>query len=144
MKNLLDGKSVMTELYYILCISNLFLLYRLHYVKKITKRKEKDVSLLKGRLDLYSDEWRTAQPETQFKGQMPSLIPTTNKIRKTKMRKIDKNAAAGTGAATCTTQNATGGKTNQSGKKGTPDGEKTKRKRAKPDKVIQRNNTSIE
>lgn len=52
----------------------------MHSVKKITKRKERDVALLKARLDLYSDEWRTAQPEPQFKGEMPSLIPATNNV----------------------------------------------------------------
>lgn len=38
------------------------------------------MALLKSRLDLYSDEWRTAQPESQFKGEMPSLIPATNNV----------------------------------------------------------------
>lgn len=63
------------------------LVRRLHYVKKITKNKEKDVSMLKGRLDLYNDEWRTAQPDSQLKGEMPTLIPAAVKVRKYKMRK---------------------------------------------------------
>lgn len=50
--------------------------------------------MLKGRLDLYSDEWRTAQPETQFKGEMPTLIPAAVRVpRKYKVRKNKLDAA---------------------------------------------------
>lgn len=40
---------------------------RLHYIKKLTKRQQKDVVLLKSRLDLYNDSWRTAHPNTKVR-----------------------------------------------------------------------------
>lgn len=62
----------------------------MHCVKKIAKRKEKDVALLKNRLDLYSDEWRTAQPESHLKNG-PSLIAANNcKTKKNKVGKKEK------------------------------------------------------
>uniref|UniRef100_A0A336LJ22 CSON005259 protein n=1 Tax=Culicoides sonorensis TaxID=179676 RepID=A0A336LJ22_CULSO len=38
------------------------LAYRLHIIKKLKKQKSKDVTLLKNRLDIHADEWRTAGP----------------------------------------------------------------------------------
>lgn len=40
---------------------------RLHYIKKLTKRQQKDVVLIKSRLDLYNDNWRTANPSTKIR-----------------------------------------------------------------------------
>lgn len=85
---------------------------------------EKDVSLLKGRLDLYSDEWRTAQPDTQFKAAMPSLIPTTNKAKKTKIRKNAKESSSNTQGLPSNPTTTTKGTKNSA----------TKRKRTKTDK----------
>lgn len=56
------------------------LVHRLHYVKQLTRRKERDVALLKRRLDDHSDGWRTAQPEPQFDVGQPTLIPATNNV----------------------------------------------------------------
>jgi len=36
--------------------------FRLDEVKKMTKRRNRDVTLLKNRLDTYGDDWRTAGP----------------------------------------------------------------------------------
>lgn len=74
---------------------------RLHYVKRITIRKKRDVALLKGRLDLYSDDWRTAQPDPI---RPPPSVPTV-KVRKPRVRKNDaaQAAAATAAAATATT-----------------------------------------
>lgn len=40
---------------------------RLHYMKKLTKRQQKDVVLIKSRLDLYNDNWRTANPSSKIR-----------------------------------------------------------------------------
>lgn len=66
------------------------LVHRLHYVKQMTRRKERDVALLKRRLDEHSDGWRTAQPDPQLGAGMPTLIPATNNVivrKKYKKRK---------------------------------------------------------
>lgn len=55
---------------------------RLHYVKKIISQKKRDVELLKVRLDVYSDEWRTAQPDPLAKVKAPTNLTPTGKIRK--------------------------------------------------------------
>lgn len=81
------------------------LVYRLHAIKKLAKRREKDVSLIKSRLDVYNDDWRIAQPEpllkldnVNYQGflahsteflQPPTIIPT-----KKYSRKIAKKVAA--------------------------------------------------
>lgn len=82
------------------------LVYRLHVIKKLAKRREKDVSLVKSRLDVYNDDWRIAQPEpllklenVNYQGFLahstefmtpPTIIPT-----KKYSRKIAKKVAAG-------------------------------------------------
>lgn len=82
------------------------LVYRLHAIKKLAKRREKDVSLVKSRLDVYNDDWRVAQPEpllklenVNYQGflahsteflQPPTIIPT-----KKYSKKIAKKVAAG-------------------------------------------------
>lgn len=100
------------------------LFFRLHCVKKIAKRKEKDVTLLKNRLDLYSDEWRTAQPESHLKNG-PSLIAANNSC-KPKKNKIGKKEKA---------LKLQSGKTAGAGEDKTANGKGTKKKRAKCDKV---------
>lgn len=73
------------------------LVHRLHYVKKITKRQERDVAILKRRLDLYNDGWRTAQPEPLFRSDMPTLIPADNNvIVRKKYKKREKPSGAAT------------------------------------------------
>lgn len=64
-----------------------FVCFRLHYVKRITSRKKRDVDLLKTRLDLYSDEWRTAQPDPLTKAKLPTNLTPTGKIRKPRLKK---------------------------------------------------------
>lgn len=82
------------------------LVYRLHEIRKLSKRREKDVSLVKARLDLYNDDWRIAQPEpllklenVNYQGFLahstdflapPEIIPT-----KKYSRKMAKKNAAG-------------------------------------------------
>lgn len=82
------------------------LVYRLHEIKKLSKRREKDVSLVKQRLDVYNDDWRIAQPEpllklenVNYQGFLahsteflapPQIIPT-----KKYSRKMAKKNAAG-------------------------------------------------
>lgn len=83
------------------------LVYRLHVIKKLSKRREKDVSLVKSRLDVYNDDWRIAQPEpllklenVNYQGFLahstteflapPTIIPT-----KKYSRKMAKKIAAG-------------------------------------------------
>lgn len=48
--------------------------FRLHYIKKLTKHHQKDVVLLKSRLDMYNDGWRTAQPDAKIR---PAVLPKT-------------------------------------------------------------------
>lgn len=70
-----------------------FSLIRIHYVKGITKRKEKDILLLKAKLDEYNDEWRTADTSDTLNGNFPSLIRTStqNKSKKSTIRKCKRN-----------------------------------------------------
>lgn len=69
---------------------------RIHYVKSISKRKEKDILLLKARLDEYNDEWRTADTSDAATNNFPSLIRTStqNKSKKSTTRKYKKNVDA--------------------------------------------------
>lgn len=66
---------------------------RIHYVKSISKRKDKDILLLKARLDEYNDEWRTADTLDTATNNFPSLIRTSaqNKSKKSTTRKYKKN-----------------------------------------------------
>lgn len=68
-------------------------LCRIHFVKSISKRKEKDILLLKARLDEYNDEWRTADTSDTASNNFPSLIRTSaqNKSKKYTPRKYKKN-----------------------------------------------------
>ncbi|KAJ6645367.1 hypothetical protein Bhyg_00573 [Pseudolycoriella hygida] len=70
------------------------LVRRIHYVKSISKRKEKDILLLKARLDEYNDEWRTADTSDTASNNFPSLIRTSaqSKSKKSTTRKYKKNA----------------------------------------------------
>ncbi|XP_058460081.1 TCF3 fusion partner homolog [Malaya genurostris] len=43
------------------------IVYRLHIVKKMTKRRNREVEMLKKRLDRYNDGWRTATLPTTVK-----------------------------------------------------------------------------
>lgn len=85
-------------------------------------RKRRDVDLLKARLDVYSDEWRTAQPDPITKVKMPTNLTPTGKVRKPRLKKNNASANA----------------------QATPDGDAkppnvdtklSKRKRSKSDKV---------
>lgn len=69
-------------------------LLRIHYVKSISKRKEKDILLLKARLDEYNDEWRTADTSDTPTNNFSSLIraSTQNKSKKLTTRKYKRNA----------------------------------------------------
>lgn len=95
--------------------------HRLHYVKRITIRKKRDVDLLKARLDVYSDEWRTAQPDPITKVKMPTNLTPTGKVRKPRLKK----------------NNTTSSNTQivDSDIKSHIDGKLSKRKRSKSDKV---------
>lgn len=66
---------------------------RIHFVKSISKRKEKDILLLKARLDEYNDEWRTADTSDTASNNFPSLIRTSaqGKSKKYTPRKYKKN-----------------------------------------------------
>ena len=66
---------------------------RIHYVKSISKRKDRDILLLKARLDEYNDEWRTADTSDTASNNFPSLIRASaqNKSKKSKTRKYKKN-----------------------------------------------------
>lgn len=85
-------------------------------------RKKRDVDLLKARLDVYSDEWRTAQPDPITKVKMPTNLTPTGKVRKPRLKK--NNAAANAAPV-----NADGDL------KPLIDGKLSKRKRSKSDKV---------
>lgn len=106
------------------------LLCRLHYVKRISMQKKRDVALLKSRLDVYNDEWRTAQPDPDSKVKLPFISVQTGKVRKPRVRKADREFVQ-------TEANAGNAKDPEnlsavplSGQKGL-----TKRKRSKSDKV---------
>lgn len=62
-------------------------------MKSISKRKEKDILLLKARLDEYNDEWRTADTSDTATNNFPSLIRASaqNKSKKSTTRKYKKN-----------------------------------------------------
>lgn len=86
-------------------------------------RKKRDVDLLKARLDVYSDEWRTAQPDPITKVKMPTNLTPTGKVRKPRLKKNN------TAAANASQVNADGDL------KPLIDGKLSKRKRSKSDKV---------
>lgn len=89
-------------------------------MKRITIRKKRDVDLLKSRLDVYSDEWRTAQPDPITKVKMPTNLTPTGKVRKPRLKK--NNPASHTNNT-------------DSDLKTHIDGKLSKRKRSKSDKV---------
>lgn len=61
-------------------------------MKSISKRKEKDILLLKARLDEYNDEWRTADTSDTASNNFPSLIRANNQNKPKKpTRKYKKN-----------------------------------------------------
>lgn len=83
-----ESCMIVIELIHVLFI------HRIHYVKSISKRKEKDILLLKARLDEYNDEWRTADTSDTATNNFPSLIrasTTQNKSKKSTTRKYKKN-----------------------------------------------------
>lgn len=53
-------------------------------------RKKRDVDLLKSRLDVYSDEWRTAQPDPITNVKCSNFTPT-GKLRKPRTKKAESN-----------------------------------------------------
>lgn len=71
-----------------------FNICRIHYIKTSSKRQEKDILLLKARLDEYNDEWRTADTLDTATNNFPSLIRASaqNKSKKSTTRKYKKNA----------------------------------------------------
>lgn len=85
-------------------------------------RKKRDVDLLKARLDVYSDEWRTAQPDPITKVKMPTNLTPTGKVRKPRLKKNNVSAV--------NAQNNT-----DADLKPLIDGKLSKRKRSKLDKV---------
>lgn len=97
------------------------LYYRLHYVKRITMRKKRDVDLLKARLDVYSDEWRTAQPDPITKVKMPTNLTPTGKVRKPRLKKNNVSSVNAQNNADADIKPI--------------DGKLSKRKRSKSDKV---------
>lgn len=99
-------------------------------------RKRRDVDLLKARLDVYSDEWRTAQPDPITKVKMPTNLTPTGKVRKPRLKKNNAtaNATANVNANAAAAQvNATDAAAEQL--KPHIDGKLSKRKRSKSDKV---------
>lgn len=96
---------------------------RLHYVKKIISHKKRDVELLKVRLDVYSDEWRTAQPDPLAKVKAPTNLTPTGKIRKPRKKNAINAAVKIEGEADADV------------KPPSVDGKYNKRKRSKSDKV---------
>lgn len=93
-------------------------------MKRITMRKKRDVDLLKARLDVYSDEWRTAQPDPITKVKMPTNLTPTGKVRKPRLKKNN---------------TATNVQVNNDGDlKPLIDGKLSKRKRSKSDKVSEK------
>lgn len=60
----------------------------------MTVRKTRDVTLLKGRLDVYNDEWRLAQPDPITNVKMPTNLTPTGKVRKPRMRKNNAQPAS--------------------------------------------------
>lgn len=91
-------------------------------MKRITIRKKRDVDLLKTRLDVYSDEWRTAQPDPITKLKMPTNLTPTGKVRKTRTKKCSDGDVQN-----LPLRNECNAKT--------IDGKLSKRKRIKPEKV---------
>lgn len=79
--------------------------------------------MLKARLDVYSDEWRTAQPDPITKIKMPTNLTPTGKVRKPRLKKTNNGLA----------QNAQ--VQIESDIKPQIDGKLSKRKRSKSDKV---------
>lgn len=103
-------------------------------------RKRRDVDLLKARLDVYSDEWRTAQPDPITKVKMPTNLTPTGKVRKPRLKKNNAtaNASATTNAnANALPVNAAAPATAADATDIKPhiDGKLSKRKRSKSDKV---------
>lgn len=107
-------------------------------------RKRRDVDLLKARLDVYSDEWRTAQPDPITKVKMPTNLTPTGKVRKPRLKKNNATATATTAAtataptaaAAATANLTTNAQANADGDlKPHIDGKLSKRKRSKSDKV---------
>lgn len=88
-------------------------------------RKKRDVDLLKSRLDVYSDEWRTAQPDPITKVKMPTNLTPTGKVRKPRLKK---NNATPTNSQVNPDADT----------KPLIDGKLSKRKRSKSDKVQMR------
>lgn len=107
---------------------------RLHYVKRVAMQKKRDVALLKSRLDVYNDEWRTAQPDPDVKVKLPSnAVPPTEKVRKPRMRKGEREQQEQTqsqGDAGTAANKTPDNLNNSIGQKGMG-----KRKRTKSDKV---------
>lgn len=85
-------------------------------------RKKRDVDLLKTRLDVYSDEWRTAQPDPITKVKMPTNLTPTGKVRKPRLKKNNVASANSQGNP-------------DTDAKPLIDGKLSKRKRSKSDKV---------
>lgn len=99
-------------------------------------RKRRDVDLLKARLDVYSDEWRTAQPDPITKVKMPTNLTPTGKVRKPRLKKNNATANATANANTNAQQvNAAAAIAADADLKPHIDGKLSKRKRSKSDKV---------
>lgn len=96
-------------------------IFRLHYIKRVTIRKKRDVELLKTRLDVYNDEWRTAQPDPITKIKMPTNLTPTGKVRKSRLKKNNGTAPNPPPPNECETKPI--------------DAKLSKRKRSKSDKV---------
>lgn len=100
----------------------------MHYVKRISIQKKRDVELLKSRLDVYNDEWRIAQPDPDARVKLPTKLKTSVKVRKPRLRKLDREQIP---ADLNNSPNKELDNTLLVGPKGIP-----KRKRTKSDKVI--------
>ena len=128
MKSLYEGKFFDFEnLNFPLSKSIFCVLTRIHYVKNITKRKEKDILLLKSKLDEYNDGWRTADT-TDNANNYPSLIRAAvqNKTKKGTTRKYKRNSDVSSNS-----KNDNSGTTNGSAKDATSKNVESKRKRQK-------------
>lgn len=79
--------------------------------------------MLKARLDVYSDEWRTAQPDPITKIKMPTNLTPTGKVRKPRLKKTNNGLAQNSQVQI------------ESDIKPQIDGKLSKRKRSKSDKV---------
>lgn len=93
-------------------------------------QKKRDVALLKSRLDVYNDEWRTAQPDPDSKVKLPFISVQTDKVRKPRLRKADREFVQTEANAGNVKDPDSLSAVPQSGQKGL-----TKRKRSKSDKV---------